>query len=132
MSTRSPKRLEQRMESSGVDVLFTLVFTPGEHPFQSFIDALSLILGGIGILSLLLSGFLIVNTLSAILTQHVRQIGIMKSIGARTGQITRMYVFMVVLFGVLALFIAVPVGMLGAAGLSRLFAGFINFDPAGR
>ncbi len=125
------KQLEQRMESSGVDVIFSLVFTPGEHPFQSFIDALSLILGGIGILSLFLSGFLIINTLSAILTQHVRQIGIMKSIGARTGQITRMYVFMVVLFGILALFIAVPVSVLGAAGLSALFAGFINFDVQG-
>ena len=69
--------------------------TPGEHPAQNFLDAFSLILGAIGILSLVLSGFLIVNTLSAILTQHVRQIGIMKAIGARAGQITAMYFVMV-------------------------------------
>ena len=125
------KLIEKRIESSGVDVLFTFVPSPGEHPAQNFLDALSLVLGGIGLLALLLSGFLIINTLSAILAQHIRQIGIMKSIGARTGQITRMYLVMVLLFGVLALFIAVPAGALGAAGLSSLFAGLLNFDVDG-
>jgi putative ABC transport system permease protein len=82
-------------------------------------------------LSLALSGFLIVNTLSAILAQQVKQIGIMKSIGARTPQITSMYLIMVVMFGVLALLVAVPVGAFGALGLASLFAGFLNFDIGG-
>ena len=119
------------MESSGVNVIFTLVFPPGEHPAQNFLDAFSLILGAIGILSLLLSGFLIVNTLSAILTQHVRQIGIMKAIGARAGQITTMYFVMVLMFGVLALLIAIPLGALGAVGLASIFGGLLNFDVGG-
>lgn len=125
------KLIEKRMESSGVDVLFTFASEPGEHPAQNFLDALSLVLGGIGVLALLLSGFLIVNTLSAILAQHIRQIGIMKSIGARTGQITRMYLIMVLMFGVLALFVAVPAGAIGAAGLSSIFAQLLNFDVEG-
>ena len=56
------KLLENRLESGGVDVLFTFVPSPGEHPAQNFLDALSLVLGGIGLLALLLSGFLIINT----------------------------------------------------------------------
>src|SRR5690606_10135654 len=111
------RRVQQQLENAGQNVLFTFIPPPGEHPAQNFLDAFSLILGGIGALSLLLSGFLIVNTLSAILTQHVRQIGIMKAIGARTGQITVMYFVMVLLFGVLALLIAIPAGALGAIGL---------------
>ncbi|MFN2199822.1 MAG: FtsX-like permease family protein [Caldilineaceae bacterium] len=125
------KLIQKRMESSGIDVLFTFANSPGKHPAQNILDALSLVLGGIGILALLLSGFLIINTLSAIMTQHVRQIGIMKSVGARTGQITTMYLMMVLLFGVLALMIAIPLGVVGAIGLSSLFAGLLNFDVEG-
>jgi putative ABC transport system permease protein len=125
------KLIEKRMESSGGDVLFTFIPTPGEHPAQNFLDAFSLILGGIGLLALLLSGFLIINTLSAILAQHVRQIGIMKAVGARAGQITRMYLVMVLMFGVFALIIAIPAGALGAAGLASIFSGLLNFDVEG-
>ncbi|MCC6169775.1 MAG: ABC transporter permease [Caldilineaceae bacterium] len=125
------KLIQQRLENAGQNVLFTFIAPPGEHPAQNFLDAFSLILGGIGGLSLLLSGFLIVNTLSAILTQHVRQIGIMKAIGARAGQISAMYFVMVLLFGVLALLVAIPVGAVGAIGLANIFAGLLNFDVGG-
>ncbi len=125
------KLIERQLENAGQNVIFTFIPTPGEHPAQNFLDAFSLILGGIGVLSLLLSGFLIVNTLSAILTQHVRQIGIMKAIGARTGQVATMYFVMVLLFGVLALLIAIPAGALGAIGLANIFAGLLNFDVGG-
>jgi putative ABC transport system permease protein len=122
------KLIQDRLERSNVMVIFTLIFQPGEHPAQSFLNAFSLILGAAGLLSLGLSGFLIVNTLSAIMTQQVRQIGIMKAIGARTGQITSMYFVMVLVFGVLSLLIAVPLGAAGAVGLASLFGGLLNFD----
>ena len=125
------KKVEARIESAGIDVLFSFVPPPGDHPAQQFLDGFALILGAIGGLSLVLSSFLIVNTLSAILTQHVRQIGIMKSIGARVSQITIMYFVMVLLFGVLSLLIAIPLGALGAVGLANIFAGLLNFDVGG-
>ena len=125
------KKVESRLESAGIDVLFSFVPRPGDHPAQQFLDGFSLILGAIGGLSLVLSGFLIVNTLSAILTQHVRQIGIMKSVGARVGQITVMYYVMVLLFGLFSLLIAIPLGALGAVGLANIFAGLLNFDVGG-
>ncbi|RIK24767.1 MAG: ABC transporter permease, partial [Chloroflexi bacterium] len=125
------KLLEDRLERSGVVVLFTLIFTPGEHPAQNFLNAFSLILGAIGVLSLVLSGFLIINTLSAIMTQQVQQIGIMKAIGARSGQITAMYVVMVVAFGLLALLVGIPLGAAGSVGLASIFGGLLNFDVGG-
>lgn len=123
--------VQEQLEKSGQSVLFTLVLPPGEHPAQTFLNTIGLLLAAMGILSLILSGFLIINTLSAILAQQVRQIGIMKSIGARTRQITWMYVVMVSLFSILSLVIAVPLGALGGWGLARLFAGFLNFDISG-
>jgi putative ABC transport system permease protein len=75
--------------------------------------------------------FLIVNTLTAIMAQQVRQIGIMKAIGARVTQIVQMYFVMVLIFGALASLIAIPLAALGALGLASFFAGFLNFDLEG-
>ena len=125
------KLIENRLERSGVAVLFALIFPPGEHPAQNFLDAFSLILGAMGGLSLVLSSFLIINILSAILTRQVQQIGIMKAIGAKTPQITVMYFVMVIMLGLLSLLIAVPLGAAGGIGLASLFATLLNFDVGG-
>ena len=125
------KLIENRLERSGVAVLFALIFPPGEHPAQNFLDAFSLILGAMGGLSLVLSSFLIINILSAILTRQVQQIGIMKAIGAKTPQITVMYFVMVIMLGLMSLLIAVPLGAAGGIGLASLFATLLNFDVGG-
>jgi putative ABC transport system permease protein len=125
------KAVQRKLERAGVTVIFALVPPPGEHPAQNFLDTLSYILGGIGVLALALSMFLIVNTLTAIMAQQVRQIGIMKAIGGRVTQIIQMYFVMVLIFGALAALIAVPLAALGALGLASFFAGFLNFDLEG-
>lgn len=125
------KAVQRKLERAGVTVIFALVPPPGEHPAQNFLDTLSYILGGIGVLALALSMFLIVNTLTAIMAQQVRQIGIMKAIGARVTQIVQMYFVMVLIFGALAALIAIPLAALGALGLASFFAGFLNFDLEG-
>ncbi len=123
--------IQKRLEDTGAIVIFTLASPPGELPLQTVLDGLSTLLLVMGLLSLGLSIFLIVNTLSAILTQQVRQIGIMKSIGARVPQLTAMYFFMVLIFGVLALILAIPLGALAASGLAQVFALALNFNVAG-
>ena len=57
------------------------------------------------------------------LAQQVRQIGVMKAIGARTDQIMSMYLAMVVMYGLIALAIAVPLGMAGSYVLMPLCDG---------
>ena len=67
-----------------------------------------LLLTALGICSLFVSVFLLINTVSALLAQQVRQIGVMKAVGGRTGQIALMYLGMVAVFGLLSLLIAAP------------------------
>lgn len=86
------------------------------------------LLAGLGVLCLLLSAFLVVNTLSALLMQHVRQIGLMKAVGARTGQLMAMYLLLTLIFGLLALVVAIPVAALGARLLTLYIASMINFN----
>ena len=119
---------QDKVEKSGQTVLFTLMQPPGQLPVNYVIQAMLTILGAVGVLSLLLSGFLVVNTISAVLLQQVRQIGIMKAIGARNSQLIPMYLVMVLLYGVLALLVALPLGMISAFYFTKMMGGMLNFD----
>jgi putative ABC transport system permease protein len=79
-------------------------------------------------LALVLSGFLVVNTISALMSQQVRQIGVMKAIGARRPQIVVMYLGAVLIYSVAAVAVAVPLTAFVAGGLAAFLGGFINAD----
>ena len=87
-----------------------------------------LLLGVLGVLSLVLSGFLVVNTISALLAQQVRQIGIMKAIGARSGQIVGHVPGDGAGLRPAVAVVAVPLGVLGALAFTGFMAGLFNFD----
>ncbi len=74
-----------------------------------------------------LSGFLIVNTLQALLNQQTLQIGIMKTVGARSGQIASVYMALIFVFGVLAALIAMPLAYRVAFQRITPLAQRINF-----
>ena len=123
--------LRTKVEKCGRTVYYTYIPTPGKHPAGETVEPMLMILGVLGFLALILSGLLVVNTMQALLTQQVRQMGIMKAVGARNGQIMGIYCGMVVAFGVLALTVAVPLGALGAQGLTQFMAGLLNFNIEG-
>ena len=66
-----------------------------------------------GVMIVFLSGSLIFNTMSALLGQHLRQIGVIKLVGGRRLQIISMYIVLIMTFGVIALAISIPLGALG-------------------
>ena len=120
--------VRQRLERAGTPVTFAVVAEPGRHPAQEIIGAVFLLLGAIGFLSLFVAGFLIVNTINVLMTQHLRQIGIMKVLGARAYQIVGLYLALVALYALAALCLAVPLAALGSLGLATLAAGLLNVD----
>jgi putative ABC transport system permease protein len=125
---RMAESVQAKIEKSGRTVFSTIVPKPGRHPFDEFFQPIAYILEAIGFLTLFLSGFLVVNTIMAVLSQQVRQIGVMKAVGARARQVMFLYFGMVLIFGVLALLIAAPLGQLGArAGIDSL-AAFANLN----
>ena len=122
------QQVRRKVEKSGRTVYYTWIETPGKHPADNDLEPILMLLGSIGFLALLASGFLVINTLQALLTQQIRQIGIMKAVGARNGQIMGVYYAMVLIFCLLSLAIAVPLGALAAHGLTRFIANLVNFD----
>jgi putative ABC transport system permease protein len=123
--------VRQRMEDAGVSVIYVFVPPPGQHPANNLLAGVFLVLGFLGLLALLASGFLVVNTVNAIIAQQTRQIGVMKAVGARNRQIAVLYLGMVLVYAVLALGVALPLGALGAFGLTAFTAHLVNFDVTG-
>jgi putative ABC transport system permease protein len=126
------KRIRDKVEKSGIEVEEMFIPPdPGESPVASFgLKPLVLILSAIGVLAVFLSGFLVTNTISAVMAQQIRYIGIMKSVGARTGQIIRMYFLLVVCYGLIAMLIGAPLAYLAADAFARFFASLFNFNPS--
>lgn len=122
------RAVAEKVEKSGLEVYFTFVLTPGRHWGSDVTQALLMVMGILGFLSVLLSGFLVLNTISALLTQHIRQIGIMKSVGGRRYQIIGMYVVLVLTFGLVALLVAGVPGLLAGYYIAKFVASFLNFN----
>jgi putative ABC transport system permease protein len=100
---------------------------PGKHPHQTQMTAILVMLLIFAFMALLLSAILTATTMSALLAQQVRQIGVMKTIGTRTSQITTLYLVLVMLMGVAALIIGLPLSILVGRSLSNLIAQLLNF-----
>jgi putative ABC transport system permease protein len=125
------EKVRNKVEASGRQVYYTWIPTPGKHPAAESIDPILMILGALGFLSLVLSGFLVINTMQAQLAQQVRQIGIMKAVGGQADQILGIYYAMVLIYAMLALAVGVPLGALAANWMSGFMAVLVNFDITG-
>ncbi|MBE7471928.1 MAG: ABC transporter permease [Anaerolineales bacterium] len=121
-------QIADKLEKNGRAVYATLVPTPGEHPMQKPVSAMLFILGTLGSLSLLGSGFLVANMISALMAQQIKQIGLMKAIGARTGQVMSLYLVLIFILSLLALLVAAPLAVGGAHGLANFFAIMLNLN----
>ncbi len=120
--------VKDRAERIGLTIPVSLTAEPGQLPLGDILQSILLLMGILGVLALFLSAFLIINTVTALLAQQQRQIGVMKAIGAGTRQIMGMYLVMVTVYGLLALLLSLPLSIWGSRLLSGLLASVFNFD----
>ena len=104
---------------------------PGQHIHAAQINSLLLTQGAFGMLSLFLSGVLVVNLIAAMLAGQVREIGIMKAVGARAGQVAGMYLVLAMILGVVASVIAVPLAAVFGRMYAQFTADILNFSIVG-
>lgn len=105
------------------------IVNPQRHYSQDVADGIFLILELISVLALGLGLFLVYNTINAVISQQVDQIGIMKAIGASVLQIIGHYLSVVLTYAALALFIALPLSIVGSWGLSIIILKDFNIGP---
>lgn len=118
-------------QENGYTTISKAVRRSTAHPNLLYIEAMTAILLLLGFLVLFLSGFLIINTLSALLNQQIEQIGVLKSFGATRSQIIFLYLRLVVLFSVVGFLIAAPLAHLVAYWEQNLLAPQLNYATSG-
>jgi putative ABC transport system permease protein len=128
--TQVAQAVADRLERGGATVNFVNVYQPGHHFAYNIAQGMFFILGALGWLTVLLSCFLIANTITALMTQQTRQIGIMKATGGGTLQIFAMYLVLILSFGLLALAIAIPLANGAAQSIGAGMAAWLNFFPS--
>lgn len=116
------------LEKKGHPVRKVEVPKPGAHPHADLMGTLLLAKAGFGLFVLILSSVLVVQLLTALLAAQVRQIAILKTLGARRGQIAGIYFGEVFVLGLAALAVGVPLGLWGSRLLCRYQSKFLNFD----
>jgi putative ABC transport system permease protein len=119
--------LTDYLEREGYLVLSAQVPEPNKYLLGDNMTSVLFILGSIGVLTLILSGLLVTSVMSAVITEQIPQIGILKSLGARFRQIMAIYFQQVLAFGLAALALAIPLGLIGAYFLALGIAGTLNF-----
>ncbi|UCC54813.1 MAG: ABC transporter permease [Anaerolineaceae bacterium] len=116
-------RVKDKIERSGHLVLSSLVFAePGVSPVKFIIETIRSVLGILALVSLALSAILVFNTMSALIMRQVKFIGIMKSVGAKTRDLVRMYLMLVTAYGLLAFLLAVPAAIWAAFKFAQFIA----------
>ncbi|HRO92025.1 MAG TPA: FtsX-like permease family protein, partial [Promineifilum sp.] len=116
------------LKDEGVVVTRAAIPEPNVHIMQGSVDTGLLMIGILGVLTLVLSAFLVTNVMSAVVAQQVPIIGVLKALGSERGLVLRQYGRMVALFGLMALALAVPLGLMGAWFMSSTLAGQLNYD----
>lgn len=113
---------------NNIDIVRSEILPPGEHPHESQMKSLMFLLQMFGVLVLFLSCFLIINMISSIMNKQIRQIGIMKSIGASNNKIIRIYITFVLILALIANIVAIPLGYHVGLLYSNFVAGMLNFN----
>ena len=123
--------ISNEIENDGYTIYSTVERASNNHPNSVYVQAISSVLFLLGLMVVFLSAFLITNTLSALLNQQMHQIGVMKTIGGRRGQIVGIYMLLIFIFGLVAFLISVPVSGQAAYTLLENLTFAINMDLQG-
>ena len=120
--------IKDQLAKENLEVAVTFYQDPEEHWGRLFVDGLNVVLQVLAVVSLFMSVILVLNTLTALITQQTDQIGIIKAIGGTTGTVLKIYLAGVLIFGLLALFVSLPLGAFLAFVVTKWFLNLFNID----
>ena len=103
---------------------------PPHHPHQAQMAGVTGMLLAFSGLTLALSATLTATLTASLLAPQVRQIAVMKAIGARTSQIIGIYIALVAAIGIVAVSLGLPLGIAGGRALALNVAHILNLDLA--
>jgi len=121
-------RVRAELEARGRTVRRVAVPVPGRHPHAGQMNAFLYLLGTFGVFAFLLSAVMVAGMVHTLQSEQVRQVGVMKAIGATRRQITGVYLAHVGILAAGALCLGVPAGWVAGGIYARFSAGIFNVD----
>ncbi len=120
--------IKDRLAKEDIGVSNTIYQDPNEHWGRIFVEGFNFVLQVLAIVSLFVSAILVTNTLTALITQQVNQIGIIKAVGGSAWTILQVYLSGVLIYGLLAFAVSVIPGTFVAFILTEIFLNLFNID----
>jgi putative ABC transport system permease protein len=114
----------------GIGVAVTLFQDPVTHWGRMFVDGINLVLKIMAVVSLIMSVVLVLNSTTALITQQTDEIGVIKAVGGQRSTIMKLYLTGLLIYGLLALAIALPLSVAFAFLMSQWFLNLFNIDYA--
>lgn len=121
-------QLRAILAQHGIGVYATLLQDPHQHWGRPFFLGINQVLQFMAWASLGLACVLMLNTVSAHITQETRQIGIMKALGIKTLTLAQLYLGQVAAMASLALVLAVPLSLVTAYASSCWMLALFNVE----
>lgn len=122
------EEMEATLTRSGCHVIRTDVPEPGKHPHADQLDSLLFLLQAFSVISVLAAGIVMINLMQFILSSQIRQIAIMKSLGASSSDIVLPYIRYILMIGGAAVLAAIPLALLVGRAYASFAAGVLNFN----
>ncbi|MEW5985235.1 MAG: FtsX-like permease family protein [Chloroflexota bacterium] len=124
-------QVRDRLAAESIPVLSLTTRDPNDFPGRDGVQSILLLMSLLGALALVLSGFLVINTIATILAAEIPQIGTMKAIGATRWAVMRVYLALVEGYGLVGSILGVALGVVATNLLAGYIAGLTNVDAPG-
>ncbi|MGL1893050.1 MAG: FtsX-like permease family protein [Spirochaetaceae bacterium] len=115
------------LSEENISVSEVLVPPPYRHPHQGQIESILSLFIFFGFLAILLSAILTSEMVSTLMEKEIRQIGILKTIGAKTSQVFTIYLSCIFIVCLISIFLGIIPGVVIGKGFSALISGLLNF-----
>jgi putative ABC transport system permease protein len=126
--TQQAQAVAEQLKQSGYAIHEIQVPPPGRHPHQGQMNAVMSIFVMFSFLILILGSILVSTSIAALMVKQIRQIGVMKTIGAKSLQISGLYLLMIILLCAAALIVAIPLSRLAASAFYNQIAVLLNLE----
>ncbi len=106
------------------------VYSPDDFPGKRELNALILILVLFSALGVAVSGFLVANTMNAIVVESAADVGVLKAVGATRPQVLMAFLLTSLMYGGAGSLIGLPVGALLGFWLTSVLGRLLNLSPS--
>src|SRR5205823_11054833 len=104
---------------------------PDDYVGKRQLDALVTLMSVFSIVGLVISSFLVANTLAALISEQMGEIGAMKAVGATSGKVVAVYVVEGIIYGIVGTGLGLLLGILGGYALLMYLGGLFNLTING-